>query len=434
MRPHDTLGLNFFLFAAVVLGSTLEPMAVSLATQGPVRRAVLLDGEPLEVRLVSLSENWVPRLATAGGRSITLPAGELLIWGDYSDRETGPQILLADGSLLVADVLAITRTELTLASPLLEEITLPLTSVRGIVFQPPATPLDRDRLLDSLAGAGGNEDQLTLENGDVLQGAIVDPKADIETKHAGAERDTKNVRLRVKSRGEPLSLPFDRISVLVCNPAASRQPAAQTMRAGLGWGDGSWLIVDRIAPDRDPIQLTLACGVTLSILQDRFWTQLCCLRPPTPAVFLSDLKPASYKHIPFLERTWQFAADRSVLGGRLRAGERIHAKGLGMHSTSSLAFDLGGRYRRFQAELAVDDQAGVRGSVSFRVFLADQSGHWAAAYESPVVRGGDPPIPVSLDVTAARRISLIVEFAERGDELDHADWLNARILPALDEP
>jgi hypothetical protein len=39
-----------------------------------------------------------------------------------------------------------------------------------------------------------------------------------------------------------------------------------------------------------------------------------------------------------------------------------------------------------------------------------------------------PPTPISVDVRGGKRLSLIVDFAERGDELDHADWLNARLV------
>ena len=53
---------------------------------------------------------------------------------------------------------------------------------------------------------------------------------------------------------------------------------------------------------------------------------------------------------------------------------------------------------------------------------------WTTAYESPIIRGGEPPTPISLDLKGASRLALIVEFADRGDELDHANWLNARLL------
>jgi hypothetical protein len=107
----------------------------------------------------------------------------------------------------------------------------------------------------------------------------------------------------------------------------------------------------------------------------------------------------------------------------------VWTKGLGIHSTSQVAYDLGGRYRRFQAELALDDQAGVRGSVTCRVVFQDAQGQWQRAFESPVVRGSqEKPLPISVDVSGVKRMALIVDFADRGDVLDHANWLNARLI------
>ena len=60
-----------------------------------------------------------------------------------------------------------------------------------------------------------------------------------------------------------------------------------------------------------------------------------------------------------------------------------------------------------------------------RVFVDDGSGKWISRYSSPILRGSEPPVPISVDLTGAKRISLLVDFADRGDELDHVDWLGA---------
>ena len=45
-----------------------------------------------------------------------------------------------------------------------------------------------------------------------------------------------------------------------------------------------------------------------------------------------------------------------------------------------------------------------------------------------MIRGGMAPVPVDIDVSGAKRLSLIVEFGDRGDELDRANWLDARLV------
>jgi hypothetical protein len=66
--------------------------------------------------------------------------------------------------------------------------------------------------------------------------------------------------------------------------------------------------------------------------------------------------------------------------------------------------------------------------VAFRVFTDDGGGEWREAASSGILRGGQAPQTLSADLKGAKRISLLVDFADRGDELDHADWLDARLV------
>jgi hypothetical protein len=115
-----------------------------------------------------------------------------------------------------------------------------------------------------------------------------------------------------------------------------------------------------------------------------------------------------------------------VLGTRLRAGRAVIPRGIGMPSASRLAYDVAG-YRRFEAEITVDDAAELAGSVVFKVLLEKSPNEWSAGYESKVVRGGDGPMPISVDLVGAARMALIADFADRGDSCDYADWLHARL-------
>jgi hypothetical protein len=160
----------------------------------------------------------------------------------------------------------------------------------------------------------------------------------------------------------------------------------------------------------------------------QFWDEISLIQPfATTVKWLTDMKALGYKHIPFLAVEWPYRADRSVTGGRLRSSGAVFLRGLGMHTTSRLAYDVAS-YRRFEAELALNETASRRGSVVFKVLLQSESGQWSAAHESPIIRGGDAPTPISIDLKGASRLALIVEFADRGDELDHANWLSARLI------
>src|SRR5688572_24498154 len=136
--------------------------------------------------------------------------------------------------------------------------------------------------------------------------------------------------------------------------------------------------------------------------------------------WLSEIQPEGYKHVPFVSVERPLGVDACVLEMRLRSGGALFRRGLGMSSASRVEYGIAG-YRKFEAEIAIDDAADLAGSVVFRVALETTPNQWQTAYESPVVRGGDGPIPISVDLKNAPRLALIIEFAERGDVCDYAD-------------
>jgi hypothetical protein len=98
-----------------------------------------------------------------------------------------------------------------------------------------------------------------------------------------------------------------------------------------------------------------------------------------------------------------------------------------MHSAARLTYRLDGGYRRFDAAVAIDDSANEKGSVVLGVYVL-RDGGWQTAFTSEIVRGGQEPLHVSVDVAGAQGLTLTVDYADRGDELDHADWLDARLV------
>jgi hypothetical protein len=131
--------------------------------------------------------------------------------------------------------------------------------------------------------------------------------------------------------------------------------------------------------------------------------------------------------VPYLSIEWPFERDRNVVGGPLAASGRRYLKGLGMHSASRITYRLDGKFRRLDATAAIDDSANKKGSVTFGVYVL-RDNQWKSAYTSAVMRGGDAPLLVSVNVESAQGLTLTVDFADRGDELDHADWLDARLV------
>ena len=212
------------------------------------------------------------------------------------------------------------------------------------------------------------------------------------------------------------------MKVLIFNPALRRRTAAQGLLAIVGFHDASRLVVRRMEVDRQSVSLDLAGGVKLRSDRPQ---DLVLLEPRGGrVVYLSDLKPSGYKQTPFLDLPWPLQVDHNVTGGMLRAGGTPYLKGLGLHSAARLTYFLERPYRRFQAELAIDDATNGQGSVRFRVLLDGRE-----KLATSIIRGRMPPLPVSLDLTDVKQLDLIVDYADRADEMDHADWLAARLIP-----
>jgi hypothetical protein len=408
----DLLGFNVFSpsLALRVSGVALALFCWSVA-RGAGPALVTVEGAPRGVELRSVADG-LARFVDDAAKAVETPVEQIVSWG--APREAvGAQVLFADGSVLVAELTAIDGERLTVVSPTLGAVTIPLTQVAAYVAHPPTDSWRRDAFLAKLIAAQGESDRLLLENGDELGGTLL-------------SSDGTSIRLDATigaAKGNEIETPLENVAAIVFNPALRAKPRVTPPRTWIGFDDGSLLLANDLALSDEQWTLTRPEGAkweTRGIRQ----SPVQFLQPlDGQATYLSDLEPEAYRHIPYLTREWPYLLDRTVSGARLRAGNRLYAKGIGMHSASRLTFPVGGTYRRFDAELAVDDETAGGGSVVFRVF-ADAT----EKYRSPVIRGGDPPAPISVDISGAQRLSLVVDHAERGDQQDRADWLNARLV------
>ena len=115
-------------------------------------------------------------------------------------------------------------------------------------------------------------------------------------------------------------------------------------------------------------------------------------------------------------------ADKSVDGNPLTLSGKVYSHGLGTHAGSRLLIDLKGAATKFDAVAGLDDEKKGHGSIRFQVFVDGKM-----KVETPVLHGGDAPVPVSVDLTGARRLLLAVTDAGDGNDSDHADWADARL-------
>jgi NPCBM/NEW2 domain-containing protein len=422
---------------ALLLGLVLMPMAVSRAQVIPL--AFPLSQPPFPAQLAGIDREWNLSFKTAGKLRV-VAAADLAYWGRYRDVEAGPQLILADGGMIRADPLLLDDKQLVLGDAtglgrgFWDESSLPRDNVRAILLQPPAATPDRDRLIKELASYTQADDRLLLAGGDTIAGVLIASPRAGRFAPEDSKPGSETFQLIRRGSAPPLVIPAAKVVAVSLGSIGTRSANGSRMLAWLALADGSLVRTASVHAKGDIVTVGLALGgelkTTLSGRNDpdkRFWDAVTYVEPTAPRMkWLPDLQPLGYKHIPFLTIERPLGVDQSVLGTRLRAAGAVFRKGIGMPSASRVAYEVAG-FRKFEAEIAIDEAAALSGSGIFKVLLEGAPDQWKAVYESQAIRGGDPPVPIAIDLKGAGRLVLLVEFADRGDVCDYADWLNARL-------
>lgn len=367
-----------------------------------------------EVASIDLSGEWQVRGLSESDAKRTIPAERVVRFGELSPISKGSVAVLSGGSEIVGSEFTAVGRNLSGVSNVWDTFTLPIRSLRGVLLRIPLHGGDVRAALDEIATYDGQQDMLVFNNHDRIRGTF---------------RRLTRQSVEIQVGAEVRTVQRNKVAEIRFAQTVATRPASGG-RGWVGFRDGSLIHASRFTSSEGRHHVTTTDGVELtSFAPINLAAELVYVQPQHDRVsFLSDLEPISYKHLGFLDVSWDYRTDRNVTGGPLKSGGRVRHKGIGMHSTARLAYRVPPEAQQFKAEVAIDDSTQQRGSVIFRVFLADSSGQWNAVFESPVVRGGDDPLPVEVDLqeTAARGLALVVEFADQADVLDHANWLEAR--------
>ncbi len=351
---------------------------------------------------------------------------KLIRWSTLPPSPAASYVILVDGSRIALTdswtgepAVTLNEQTVTARTKLFGEIRFPRRQLRRVWFHPAGDYAQPARHRRQLPHTAPDKDRLLLDSGDTLAGTC------------GAIGTV--VRFQPDFSREPIEFPLPKVTAITFRNTTPKL-GAKNLHAG--WSDGSLLVAEKFVAPEQQVQIQLSCGFAGFAGRLGDLSYLRSLQ--TAAVYLSDLPVLEYEHIPYLEMPWSFKLDQNVLGGPLTSQGQTYAKGLGLQTASRLTYDLApaegdarapttGRWRRFKAQLGLDDAAGGgQGSVHYRVYLRQQSS-WELAFSSPVMRGGDPPQEVSVKLGTASQIALVTDFADRGDERDYANWLEARL-------
>jgi hypothetical protein len=401
----------------VVLGAVFASLFARVCDAAT--EVVALSGERFVAELTSIDAEG--RVHFGPSRLLTI--GDVIRWGHPVETRPQPIVLLDDGSRLVsaaawagAAPVALSGDEFMVTSDLVKDMRLARRQVVGVIFAERNHPAQRRALEESIRvseAAGRDQDEVLLTNNDRIRGKIA---------------AIGDGMLIVAAAAGEAKLPLSRIqSVALAHLQATDPLSREKLQVALR--DGSVLRANSVIADDKTLKIQIA-ALSLT-LEGANVGDIVALQSMTGErlAYLSDLNPASFRHVPYLSIEWPYKRDRNVRGDILVVGRNRYLKGVGMHSAGRLTYslDAAAGWRRFETSIAVDDSTDGRGSVTFSVYV-QRGGQWQSAYTSGIVRGGEKPIDVSIDVSGATGLTLTADYAERGDELDHADWLDSRLV------
>jgi alpha-galactosidase len=141
---------------------------------------------------------------------------------------------------------------------------------------------------------------------------------------------------------------------------------------------------------------------------------------PAGTPWLSDLTPVS------AQVGWgSLGVDESVDGNPLTIAAVGYAKGIAPHAASEVGYYLGGHCTRFTAGAGVDDETRGRGTVTFTVL-----GDGKVLADTGVVTGGQPAVPVDVDVTGVTELVLATGTGPDNNNYDHSEWVAPKLVCA----
>ena len=107
-------------------------------------------------------------------------------------------------------------------------------------------------------------------------------------------------------------------------------------------------------------------------------------------------------------------ADRHIYGDSLKLGNRTFAKGLCLHADTIARYKLGLQYKQLTGTIGIDPDSFNSHGNALVVIRGDQQ----VLFEKDI-KGLDDPLPVSLDVSKVRELSIEVTIGS--DKTDLGD-------------
>jgi NPCBM/NEW2 domain len=252
------------------------------------------------------------------------------------------------------------------------------------------------------------QDVVTLGNGDVLKGIVIDISAD-------------KVTLQPET-GDPTPVPLESVAaVMFATPAGAGPTTAPAQRAlKVKLSDGSSLTAAALTGDDSSGWSITLPGAPAKPLEGSVVVAIEQVNGPVS--WLSSRTPSEIVQVPYLGTPWPTRFDRSVKGGPIKFGDKTFGHGIGVHAYSRLTYPLDGAYKSFRTQYAMDGDLPYA-DVTVRVLLDGKVVH-----EQKNFRAGVLCPVVQADLAAAKSLTLEVDFGDNYDTQDRFNWIEPALV------
>jgi hypothetical protein len=323
-----------------------------------------------------------------------------------------PHVILANGDRIPGKMRTADNRSLTVDTKYLGQVVIPLTAVSAVWFTPLPAGTPGDPLLSEWMG-DRKADTVRLTNGDVFRGSL--------------DRFDEDRSVWLKIAGSP-NRKFDagKVVAVSFSTSLSRVRSPKGVHAQLVLSDGTRLTVANVEFEKNAIRGEAAAGFPIEVADERV---ISISIHAGNATYLSDLKPKRVQFDPYLSAKWPPAMNRTVKGNPLalatKQGLSTFDRGIGMHARTTMEYDLAGRYRRFESIVGLDANTGRLGRVPVRI-LVDGKEQVVDGLKELTAETG--PVTISLDVSKAKLLTLIVDHGPNGDANADVNWCDARLI------
>jgi hypothetical protein len=399
---------------------TLSALAIctSLSFAGEPVKLRTLAGKVEEGELVSITDKEITlhgkegpiKMPLAEALDLTLPYEASLPSDNYSDVE------LTDGSVFHCLQYALKGTKLDCKLADGRSVKLELMGVASILNDAQNAKI-RDEWKGILARKS-NSDQLAVKDSEGKLNVVEGTLGSGDDKGTTIEFETGSGVKRRVNLGRVQAMSFVRKS----NPDTPAATCKITdtsrntwMAAKLTFKDGHFTIVR--AAGGIPVDCPQQLVSRVDYSQGK-------------VAYLSDLDPVKATETSNVEAIEHYRRDRNLDNGPLqlmttvegRAEAQTFAKGLAIHATAEMVYDIGGQYKELKGLVGVDP--GVGGDSQVRVVIEGDGRELFAAD----VRRGDEVRKLACDLKNVRQLRLTVRPVGFLDLGNHVNLADARLV------